>query len=204
MRRLVIAVDFDDVLVDSSKVLPEIYNEKFGTDLRYEDMYVGHYGRFGVSTQAAAIQRLHSVMQCDAYTGLKPSIEVVEVVRRLASQHELHVITGRAGFLEPYTRAILDSNFPDCFTSLEHTNHFDDGDTTVVRRSKAQVCKQIGVDMLIDDLPLHVEQVLQSGVGRVVLFGEYPWNQSSAMSNGMSRCRTWGEVEKVVAACAAD
>lgn len=204
MRRLVVAVDFDDVLVESSKVLPAIYNEKFGTDLRYEDMYVGNYGRFGVSTQEAAMQRLHSVMQCDAYTGIKPSTEVVEVVKRLASKHELHVITGRAGFLEPYTKAILDSNFPDCFTSLEHTNHFDDGDATVVRRSKAQVCEQIGADILIDDLPLHIEQVLHSGVGRVVLFGDYPWNQSFTVSDGMSRCRTWHEVEEVVADCAAE
>ncbi len=198
MRRLVIAVDFDDVLVNSTELLPSLYNKKYGTSLKFSDMYQSRYDAFGVQTQQEAIRQLQTVMLDPGYTELVPDEIVIQGVHELAKIHELHVITGRAGFLEPYTRKVLDDYFAGCFASLEHTNHFDDGSGEHIRRSKVDVCRQINADVMIDDLPHHLKEILDSGVSEVISFGDYPWSRQIELGNHVVHCRDWTEVVREV------
>ncbi len=202
MKKLIIAIDFDDVLVESSRLLPALFNKKYNTNLRFEDMYCARYEAFGVTTQLEAIRRLHAVMETPEYIDIPPTKNAIEVVKRLAQNHELHVVTGRASFLEPYTHTTLEKYFPGCFASVEHTNHFHDGGTNTIRRTKSEVCQQLKANILIDDLPSHIDDVLQSGVSEVVLFGQYPWNKDITVEPAVRRCNDWSavsrEIERIV------
>lgn len=203
---LVIAVDCDDVLVETLPQVVKDYNAEHGTQLRLEHMYRNLEevaDAFGVGTEQEAIQRLHKMYRQEGYyEALRPIEGAVDAIQRLAQKHELHVVTGRQSFLEAATKHTLDTYFPGIFTSVEHTNYYNDkNETTLVQRSKGEVCRVIRADILIDDHITHGEEVLAAGVKKVILFGEYPWNNGDSLSSGMIRCRDWqvvlNQIEKI-------
>lgn len=206
MKRLVIAIDCDDVLTDTLPQVVKDYNKTYGTRLSLEHMYrdVSEVVEmFGVSSEQEAIQRLHAIYRRQGYyEALQPIDGAVEAVKELTKKHELHVVTGRQSFLESATRHTLDTYFPNMFKSVEHTNYYkDDTEKDAVHRSKAEVCQQLGVDILVDDHITHCVDVLNAGVKQVILFGNFPWNTQDTLVAGMARCANWkevlGEVERI-------
>lgn len=198
MSRLVIAIDCDDVLVDTLPKIVEDYNAMYGTKLGLEHMYVDHdeiVDVFGVKTGQEAVQRLHKIYQQKGYyESLKPIDGAIGAIAKLAERHELHVVTGRQSFLAPATQYTLDTYFPGMFTSVEHTNYYkDENFKDAITRSKGEVCSQLKADILIDDHVAHGKDVLNHGVREVLLFGDYPWNQSDEIP-GVTRCNTWADV----------
>ncbi len=198
MKRLVIAIDCDDVLTDTLPKVVDDYNRLYSTNVGLEHMYVDHNSIpevFGTKTGQEAIQRFHAIYRQEGYyEALLPVEGAVEAISRLAKKHELHVVTGRQSFLKSATKYTLDKYFPDAFTSVEHTNYYkDDTEKTATHRSKAEVCKAIHADILIDDHIVHGEDVLNAGVESVILFGDYPWNKRDSLVPGMTRCSNWKE-----------
>lgn len=209
MKQLIIAVDCDDVLTDTLPQVVEDYNKTYSTSLGLEHMYrdVSEVAEvFGVTSEQEAIQRLHAIYRRKGYyEALRPINGAVEAIAELARYCELHVVTGRQSFLEPATHYTLDTYFPGMFRSVVHTNYYrDDSEKDAVHRPKADVCRQLGADILIDDHITHGVDVLQAGVERAILFGNFPWNRQDVLVTGMTRCQNWeevlGEIERIHAA----
>lgn len=192
MRRLVIAVDCDDVLVPTLERTVDYYNRQHGTKVQLKDFYTPvSMEIWGTDSEQVSVDRVGEFIRSDEFAQIPPMVGTIKSVAKLATQHELHLVTGRASDLEPVTVAMLDAYFPGCFTSIEHTNYFHQSKS----RSKGEVCQQIGADVLIDDYIVHGESVLSHGVERVIVFGSYPWNASDTLIEGMVRCNDWNAVE---------
>lgn len=58
-------------------------------------------------------------------------------------------------------------------------------------KSKAEICKEIQADILIEDNLKYAQQVAQAGI-KVLLF-DYPWNQSSNLNPLIIRVCGWKE-----------
>ncbi len=203
MKRLVIAIDCDDVLTDTLPHVVRDYNKLYGTQVELKHMYNELQDTlevFGVKAAQEVIRRLHSLYRTDGYYQRLPLISgAQDAVTRLARSHELHIVTGRQSFLEAATRETADHHFPGMFNSIVHTNYYQDEDEKdAVHRSKGDVCNDIGADILIDDHIAHALSVLEKGVGTVLLFGEYPWNSGKKLQSGIVRCLDWGDVERNV------
>lgn len=190
MRRLVLAFDCDDVLVRTSNIIVEKYNRLYGTSVELDAFY-----RRGDTWQAEsndeAIRRVDAILRAGTIDEIIPDMEAVRALNHLSTAHELHLVTGRQDYMEPATLRLLDTYFPGCFTGVEHTNYITVADSGYRRRSKGEVCSQIGADVLIDDHVVHGESVLAAGVGEVIVFGDYPWNNSLELPTGMRRCLRW-------------
>lgn len=195
-KRLVIAIDCDDVLMPTSQNIIKDYNERFGTKLTLHDMYKpARMETWGTGNDDVAIERVNGFLRSDKHAAIAPSEQSMRAVRQLAGAHELHLVTGRADFLQDVTKRMLERYFKDCFTSIEHTNFIVSSTSTVARRSKGDVCASIGAQVLIDDHMGHGEEALRvGGVERVVLFGEYPWSSDRVLSPGMVRSLDWNDV----------
>ena len=195
MRRLVIAVDCDDVLVPTLGRTVELYNRKYGTNIQLKDFYTPvSMEIWGTDVEQVAVDRVGEFIRSDEFAQTPPEEDTIQSVAKLATMHELHLVTGRTSDLEPVTVAMLERYFPGCFTSIEHTNYFHQSKA----RSKGEVCQQIGADVLIDDHIVHGESVLAHGVERVIVFGNYPWNTSDTLVDGMVRCDNWNAVEEEI------
>lgn len=191
MRRLVIAIDCDDVLIPSSSRIIERYNHRFGTTIGLDSMY-----REGDTWQAdsyeAAISRVDMLLRDDRILDdLVPDEKTIRSINLLASAHELHLVTGRQTYMSASTDYLLETYFKGCFTSIEHTNYIASAQSAEVKRSKGDVCEAIKADILVDDHISHGVDVLARGVKRVILFGDYAWNQPDDIADGIVRCFDW-------------
>jgi 5'(3')-deoxyribonucleotidase len=196
-KRLVIAVDCDDVLVPTSTAIVRDYNRRFGTNVALADMYQpATLATWGTDSDDVAIERVNEFLHSQEHAQIVPDEETVRAVKLLASQHELHLITGRADFLKDVTRQLLDTYFKDCFLSVEHTNYVLPSTSTAIRRSKGQICKSIGATVLIDDHLVHGQDAIDAQLEKVILFGDYPWNRQKELPYGIVRCVDWFAVTK--------
>src|SRR6266550_1103303 len=165
MSKRIIAIDCDDVIVATAAAILRYYNKTYGTNIDLKDFYSNDLKVWAVDDDKTAVQRVEKFLATDEYQQLEPFREAIEVTQQLSKHHELHIVTGRPDFLALATKAMLARYFPDIFHSVEFTNFFGQKS-----RPKAQVCLDLGVDVLTDDHLHHAETVAACGI-KVLLFG---------------------------------
>jgi 5'(3')-deoxyribonucleotidase len=195
MKRLVIAIDCDDVLVPGTEFSASDYNRRWGTDVQLADAHSLTFSGWGVPRGPQLQQRFEEIYLSDDYADMAPYPEAIPAVQRLASQHELHVVTARSEAMSSVTERMIKSYFPGCFNSLRHVSF--DG-------SKGGVCEAIRADVLIDDNLRHLLDAKKCGVTSLIWFGDFPWQaEDEGSTEGVSRCLSWNEVEAEIAKLAA-
>jgi len=184
MRKLIIAVDCDDVLVRTTPFFVDAYNRKYGTKVTLAGAHEGD--EIWETDRATLDGRFAALMNTDEYRTLAPSTEEVAVLTALAKDHELHVITARRPHERAFTQLTLDTYLPGVFTSLELVGFTG---------SKGGVTEKLNADVLIDDNVRHLQDAIQHGLPAegALLFGDYPWNAD--VKDEMIRCHTWDEVK---------
>ena len=190
MKRLVIAVDCDDVLVPTTPFFVEAYNKQYGTSVPLEQAHIASDDIWGV-THDVMLERFNEMMQTDTYRALGPADPEVKVLKQLAKYHDLHVVTARKEDEREFTQAMLDLKLPGVFVSL---------DLVGWTGSKGEVCKRIGADVLIDDSARHLHDAIGLGLPKTgaILFGDYPWNAADSAHADLIVCKSWKEVQRVI------
>lgn len=189
-RRLVIAVDCDDVLVQTTPFFVEAYNSKYGTDVQLIDAHTESYDIWNADRPLLE-ERLAELMNTDSYKLLAPIKSAVKVLKALAKEHDLHVVTARREHERDFTQAMLDSELAGVFTSMDFVGFTG---------SKGEVCRRIGADVLIDDNSRHLHDAIKNGLpsNGAFLFGDYAWNVSDKQGTGLKRLTTWDEVKEAI------
>ena len=194
MSKEAIAVDLDDVLVQTAPAAIAFYNQKWCTAVRPEDFYQSDYAAaWQAPDKETAIRRVHEYIGSEEHFLIAPDAEAVEAMRQLESNYLLYIVTGRPDFIEAATRRWLEQHFAGLFADIIFSNHFDD----VKMRSKGEICQELGVKSLIDDHTDHIFSAAESGV-HGVLFGEYAWNRADRLPpelpDNVTRCADWPAV----------
>jgi len=186
----VIAVDIDDVLVPHAESFIRMFNEKYGTQLTLADNHSVDPRVFGVETIEEAVRRVQSLIHTPEFLAGEPTEEAVEALRKLSENYNLAVVTARDTIIEKVTRDWLDEYFSEIVNEAHFTARYNlEGKS----RPKAEVCQEIGAIALIDDSPVNAIEVARSGT-KVLLFGDYPWNQKYEQVPGITRVKNWQEV----------
>lgn len=190
MRRLVIAVDCDDVLVRTTPFFVETYNRLYGTNATLEQ---AHDSSFEIwqADEELQLERWADMIHADGYRELGIDPTEATVLRELAKHHELHLVTARKEHEREFTQELLDRELPGVFTSMEFVGWYG---------SKGEVCRRIGADVLIDDNARHLHDALATGLpaGGALLFGDYPWNVDSSTHDDLVHCLDWPSVQKTI------
>jgi uncharacterized HAD superfamily protein len=193
MKKQIIAIDCDDVLVPTAPMILAHYNSTYGTAIALKDFYSNELSVWGVEDGTIARDRVDAYLETEEYQNATPFIEAIDAIHTLGEYHELHLVTGRTDILTTATEKMLTEHFPGLFTSLEFTNFFGEK-----ARSKAEVCLQLGADYLIEDHLHHAKVVAECGTN-VLLFGTYPWNQTDEpLPSNIRRVQNWQEVVDVL------
>lgn len=187
MKRLQIAIDCDDVLVPAAPSILDHYNRTYNASVLLKDFY-SDWGE----PSDVAIKRVDIFLKTPEYQSIKPFAEAIEALRSLNVRHDLHMVTGRPDYLSDATHRMLAAHFPDIFKTVQFTNFFG-----AKPRSKAEVCRELNADVLIDDHLHHATVVAESGIP-ALLFGEYPWNESTDLPNNVHRTKNWQEVNQAL------
>jgi len=192
MRRERVGVDIDDVIVPAAPHILDTYNAFYGTTLQLHEYYTRDLEKFGVDELSVAIQRVNDIVASDEFLSMPPLEEAVEALGEIAEKRDEFGITGRPTIIEAATNRWLLEHFTDYpFQEVVFTNYFPvDG---AIMRSKADVCKELGIDYMIEDHLDHALSIAAAGI-KVILFGSYPWNQHDDLPDNVTRVEGWPEV----------
>lgn len=188
------AVDFDEVLFFLVSRMIEWHDNLFDTQLDYEKFcHYRFFEAFGTTDEEAS-RRYIDFARSDYSVRTLPILNAFNVLSRrknlgdkfyIASSSQIEVVESK--------KQRLENHFPNIFEDFHAANHYSllDGPT----RSKADICCEIGADVMIDDNPKHLLGCVDC-VKIPILFGDYPWNKGEFPT--LIRAANWHEVEEIL------
>ncbi|HWJ02775.1 MAG TPA: hypothetical protein VNU93_03785 [Verrucomicrobiae bacterium] len=176
---MLIGVDIDGVVSDSypywlgelnkhyNKQVKELYRYEMHLifDVPWEDM-----NQFFV----ANVDRLFMIPQ-----PMPGARRVLEFLRR---KHEIHLVTARRREEEDVTREWLQKHH------IPYDKLMVVGD-----RSKAEICREQGIELFIEDYAVNADMISKTGIP-VIIF-DAPYNRVELPQTVM-RCHNWGQIYK--------
>ena len=173
------------------------HNRQYGTNLSlrgndFESEYWGYFPRLlnkelGIS-ELEGERRFKHFLSDDAHTKHQPiAKDAIRAVNELRTRFRLEVITARDQSMKEDTVKWLNKSLPDVF----HGVHFATNGRQA--RAKAEICKEIGAEYLIDDSVSHCNTAAAEGIS-AILFGNYGWNSNQELHPDVVRLPDWDAV----------
>lgn len=186
-----VAIDLDDVLFDFIGNFFAWHNEKYETDLLPEDMTFDTLWEVWGGTKQEASERVPHFFRDIDMLNIEPIEGAVPSLRQLRSLFRFVIISARHPDAMNATQEWIDRYFPEVFEDIA----VGIGNPLAQGRpmTKAELCTQMGVDLLIEDQLRNAADVARSGVP-VLLFGDLPWNRTDALPPNVQRVRDWSHV----------
>ncbi|OIO41879.1 hypothetical protein COY00_03990 [Candidatus Pacearchaeota archaeon CG_4_10_14_0_2_um_filter_35_33] len=182
-----IAIDLDDVLADSLTTFIEFYNSNHQDKLKYEDFTSYTLNEINGTPKEEENKLLADFDNSPYFQDTKPMLKSQEAVMELSKKHELIIVTSRTLEKEEKTKAWLKKYFPE-ITKVYFTRH----NYEASQKTKAEICEEIGADILIEDRLKYAKQTAEAGI-KVLLFN-YPWNQTKNLNSNIQRVKDWDEI----------
>jgi len=190
---MIIGVDNDEVLASLLESYLVNYNVRHGTHFKRADFPAYRWWETFRCGKDEAYEEYFAFMKTAESRGIIPIPGSIEGIAALSGDHELVVITSRQIELRPQTEEWLNVNYNGRFSGVYFGNEYGGSRKAV---SKAEICSDIGAELLIDDQIEHAEDCAARGM-RVLLL-DSPWNQNGSLPKGVERVYSWEEiVEKV-------
>lgn len=183
-----IGIDLDDVLMDFFGPFCAYINKHKGTTYdrnSVTDFYIEKAWGWPKEESYDAFRDYYASPEHEAAT---PVVGSVGAVRLLSRNHELHIITSKPESLSVQTKVWTDKYFPGMFTGIHFMNHFH-GEGK--KRLKAEVCRELGIQVYIDDSLEQVRSVSQLGIP--IFMPDAPWNQEQ-VDPPVIRVYSWQEI----------
>jgi len=176
-----LAIDFDDVLFDCDSALKEILKREFGFNDTYSEF---------IKTNSHLQEDVFRFLYGDNHQNCAVVSGAREAMSHLVTAYRVIVITGRSETTRVQTEKWLKSNFATIFSEVYFTNNFL-GEPNMEKKAKAEICVNLGVDILIDDS--WEEAISVVSVGITTLLFDKPWNRRELFS-GIYRVRDWDHI----------
>jgi uncharacterized HAD superfamily protein len=190
-KTLTIGIDLDDVLLDFNTALCEFYNSSYGTNYKREDFTDFYLERLWNVPTEEVKKVISEFYDHDTHWNTSPMPGAVSAIQKLFSQnHNLVIITAKPDTLRDRTQDWLMKHFGEVFQSVHFVGHYH-LNTDGKKRTKREVCDELGVDIFIDDSMDNVVSVV--GPERPAFLIDSPWNQGDVPQNA-KRVKGWDEI----------
>ncbi len=187
-----IGIDLDEVVADSLTGIIAFHNKKYGTTLKKEDFHSYDFWETWGGTPEEAAEKVYEFFATDQLATVDHIAGSMEALAELKKQgHNLYIITGRSDDLVRETEEWVETKFPKVFSGIHFANLYTfDGRACL----KSELCKELNIDILIDDQPANVYDCATKGI-RVFLFDQ-AWNREAILPAGAERVLSWSEILK--------
>lgn len=190
MSQETIAVDLDDVLALHAAAFVQFSNEHYGTNYK-EDEYDDNWANMWDGVSWDEILRRAVEFQTPERTLEYAKIDEAGVVlSHLKKRFRLAVVTARAERLIPVTHEWLGRHHADVFDEVHFVPIWEPGNTV----TKADICRQIGANYLIDDSISHCSIAAEGGITSL-LFGNRRQHQGE-IDPRIIRVANWQAVKE--------
>ncbi len=193
MAKRKIGVDFDDVVMDTFTEFLAYCNTHYDEQFCVEQFVSFRYDTIWNITKEQRLERFIAFDNSEAKRNIRPVAGAQEAIRKLASMHDLHIITARPVEIAKGTHEMISRHFPKRFAGV-HFCSTDNGAN--YHRPKALVCEEIEASLHIEDHPEIAQSCAEKGI-RTLLF-DRPWNRSEAGHDLITRVHSWDEIFKIL------
>ncbi|MEI7478416.1 MAG: HAD hydrolase-like protein [bacterium] len=188
---LTIAVDCDEVLIDSERSFLSFVQEKYGYSWKYEDIrhyFLSHNPEFGIS-DAEALRLFDEHFQSETSRLAKPILGALSCLqKRKDSGYTLVVVTARNDAAKELTLYQIEKHYPNIFSDIIFAHHY-----TEKHIPKSDLCKEAGATYLIEDNIDYALDAAENGIYTFLL--EKPWNSwRHEESPYIHKVATWDEI----------
>jgi uncharacterized HAD superfamily protein len=184
----IIGVDLDDVLLNFADPFISFNNLHYGTTHRREQITSFLMEDIWGITGDEVNRRIRAFYHCDTHKHALPIEGAIEGIKKLADTHELHIVSSKSAETSAYMTDWLRKHFPNAFRSVHFTRNDQDDKHP---REKANICKELGVEVFIDDALRNAEKI--AAVSIPVLLYDTPWNQGPTPPL-VTRVYSWQEI----------
>ena len=184
-----VGLDMDDVLMNFVGAFCDWHNKQFGTSLIREDVTSFQLEVLSHDRQEI-IECIRRFYGSPEHKAALPHSKAVEVVQKLQTSMEVFVVTSRPETAAPETYSWLKKHFPGLVNRVYFTR---ESLYTEQKISKSEVCRQLALDIFVDDAPQYIEDVSRT-VPKPLLF-DSPWNRDfTPNACNIQRVYGWDEV----------
>lgn len=187
----IIAVDLDDVLAAHAEEFIKFSNEQFGTNLSVEDYRESWSEMWQVTPEEAEERALlwRTPPRIDSFRKLADE-HIDTVLAVLKQRYKLVIVTARPKAWRDSTVAWVERHYPGVFSDIRLVPVW----TNETPQTKAEVCKEIGAQYLIDDSIKHCNLAAEAGIKAILFEGLHPWKETLEPHSKVVRCKDWQEV----------
>jgi uncharacterized protein len=177
-----IAIDIDSTLHHYWDVLSHAARTRFGVDLPYDEQVTWGITRLKPRQVAVCVADTHRE---EAILAGRPYPGAVETVRAWhAGGHFIHVTSHRDERAHDATAKWLDA------IGLPYDELYCSSD-------KVARCREIGIDVLIDDSPVNIARAVEAGIVAATL--AHPWNRDVCDEEDVVCAADWPELRRKLA-----
>jgi uncharacterized HAD superfamily protein len=190
-----IGVDLDDTAFDFVGALILFHNAVYHTNLTFEQFTSHRFSEIWGGTGEEAVRKVAYFSRTKYFEEMQPILGAVEAIAMLAQDKYLDAITSRPADLKERTARQVTTHFGNNFERIFHSyNHFTEIQN---EGTKLEICLRENISIMIEDSLEYAMQFANTDI-RVLLFGDYPWNQNGTLPSNILRVKTWKEVlEKI-------
>lgn len=183
-----IGIDIDDTILHTWE--PELldrYNQKHHKNLTINDILT-HDFNGDPTLREAWFEYFY-----ENHDNLKIYEHCREVLQKLKNNgHSLYIVTSRPLSLKNQTEKYLEKYFgKDFFEKICYTEEFGDSD------DKSDIALKLGLDVIIDDAPHHIERYLGNTKAKTIVFSQ-SYNKNFSENSRLKIMKNWDEFEGIL------
>jgi len=190
---MTIAIDIDEVLAELMPTFLEYYNKAYNTSFTNDHFYTYDWSKVLGITEEKKCKAHDDFIKLGGYKKLNVIDGSKAVIKKIKRKHKLVVITGRGMTLKGDTDYWLKRHFPHTFKDIFYIRK---NPSSPALRSKAEICKQIKADVMIEDDMTYANSFLEQGT-KLLLFN-HPWNKEARENDNLVRVHSWERVQDVI------
>ena len=179
-----LAIDFDDTLCETTHAFFEFNKEKYNCDAVYDSADLSLYKTLEISEDEEN-RRWNEFFNLTEFSFPPPVKGLAETLHSIKNDYKLVILTARSKAWQSQIPIWIDKYMANIFDEIIFTENLGWKDTM-----KGIVCKNMNIDVLVDDEPKQIESCLKSGV-KVFVF-DRPWNRN--ISSEVVRITTMSEI----------
>jgi uncharacterized HAD superfamily protein len=176
-----IAIDIDSTLHHYWDQLAAAAKRRFGVELPYEDQDTWSISRLRPEQVKACVEETHREAQVLAATPYPGAVETIGAWK--AEGHFIHITSHRTTDAHDHTARWLDQiglAYDELYCSFD----------------KISRCREIAIDVLIDDSPVNLEHALEAGLVAATL--RHPWNRELCETEDIVCADDWAGLAKAL------
>lgn len=187
-----IGIDIDEIIVEFAKGYLGLYNKKHSRNIKFEDLFTYSLWKpLGISKKEA-FELAEEYYSSHLFDNLELVEGAEEGIKELNVDHKLVFITSRPDHIKEKTEVFFKKIFPNLNLEVVYSSN---SYLETNGKTKSEICKNQGVDVLIEDDIDYALDCADNGIRLILL--DKPWNKKEEHSN-IIRVKNWNEILKEI------